>query len=122
MVAATTRRRSTCTQLEKSLSSSIGGSGGGTSSFGSAAPSGPAFTDVKVDCPDDVEQKAGVAFECGVSAIAGPSAPQPGDAAKGQATVTQGDDEGMKFKTTTKIEGGGTTSESTSDLTISTSK
>lgn len=109
------------TQLERSLTDSIGG---GTTQPGglSGAPAGPSVQDVKVDCPDDVEQKANVAFECGVSGVAGSGAPQPGEPVTGKVDVTQSDDSGGKFKTKTEVEGGGTTQQSTGDITITTQK
>jgi hypothetical protein len=100
--------------LEDSLTSSIGGGAGGGSSLGG----GPQVEDVRVDCPDDVEQKAGATFECGVSAVAGGSAPQPGEPVEGRVRVELKNDEGTKFETQTKIEGGGLTQESSGDLTI----
>jgi hypothetical protein len=105
------------TELERSLADSIGGGTSAPSGIGGTS-SGPSVEDVKVVCPKDVEQKAGVSFECNVSGVASSSAPQPGEPVTGRVTVTESDASGTKFKTKTRVQGGGVTQTSSGDTTI----
>jgi hypothetical protein len=68
-----------------------------------AGGKGPNTQNASVTCPSNVEARAGTKFVCDVTALEGPSGPQPGAQMTGTATVTLQDDTGKKFMLDTKL-------------------